>query len=259
MTQSWSISEGTRKSWDRRVPYYLRIRDHFASLIEAGTLAPQSKLPPERAVGDAFGITRMTIRQALFQLEAEGLIYRQNRRGWFVSPPRLRYDPTANTSFTENVMEQGRVAGTTILSKQQVGASQWESAQLGCALGAPIFVINRLRTVDERAVLVEQIHVRAERCPGLLDYPLDRSMTALMAEKFGIIEHRTKINMRPTALSEFPAKALGVAVGTPSLYLLRTIFDPFNEVVELDQEFWRYDAIEICVSAAGRVEEEATA
>ena len=124
MTQSWSISEGARKSWDRRVPYYLRIRDHFASLIEAGTLAPQSKLPPERAVGDAFGITRMTIRQALFQLEAEGLIYRLNRRGWFVSPPRLRYDPTANTSFTESVMEQGRVAGTTILSKQQVGASQ---------------------------------------------------------------------------------------------------------------------------------------
>jgi len=71
-------------------------------LIEAGVLAPQSKLPPERAVGDAFGITRMTIRQALFQLEAEGLIYRQNRRGWFVSPPRLRYDPTANLSFTEN-------------------------------------------------------------------------------------------------------------------------------------------------------------
>ncbi len=259
MTQNWSISERVRKSWDLRVPYYLRIRDHFASLIEAGTLAPQSKLPPERAVGDAFGITRMTIRQALFQLEAEGLIYRLNRRGWFVSPPRLRYDPTANTSFTESVMEQGRVAGTTILSKQQVGASQWESAQLGCALGAPIFVINRLRTVDERAVLVEQIHVRAERCPGLLDYPLDRSMTGLMAEKFGIVEHRTQINMRPTALSEFPAKALGVAVGTPSLYLSRTIFDPFNEVVELDQEFWRHDAIEICVSAAGRVEEEATA
>ncbi len=104
MTQSWSISEGARKSWDRRVPYYLRIRDHFASLIEAGTLAPQSKLPPERAVGDAFGITRMTIRQALFQLEAEGLIYRLIRRGWFVSPPRLRYDPTANMSFTENAL-----------------------------------------------------------------------------------------------------------------------------------------------------------
>ena len=103
MTQNWSISEGARKFWDRRVPYYLRVRDHFASLIEAGTLAPQSRLPSERVVGAAFGITRMTVRQALFQLEAEGLIYRLNRRGWFVSPPRLRYDPTANLSFKSPV------------------------------------------------------------------------------------------------------------------------------------------------------------
>ncbi len=82
-------------------------------------------------------------------------------------------------------------------------------------------------------------------------------MTALMAEKFGIIEHRAQINLRPTALSEIPAKALGVAVGTPSLYLSRAILDQFDEVVELDQEFWRHDAIEICVSAAGRLEEAA--
>ena len=144
------------------------------------------------------------------------------------------------------------MAGTTVLSKQQVAASQWESTHLGCALGDPVFIINRLRTVDGRAVLVEQIHVKAERCPGLLDYPLDQSMTELMSEKFGIIEHRAHINMRPTALSEVPAKALGVAVGTPSLYLLRAILDQFNEVVEIDQEFWRHDAIDICVSVAGR-------
>ena len=267
MDESWtiprttqrSIPNETRKSWDRRIPYYVRFRDHFAAMIEAGTLAPGTKLPPERALAEEFSITRVTVRQALTRMEAEGLIFREERRGWFVSPPRVRYDPTANTSFTESVIEQGRVAGTTILSKQQVAASQWESTHLGCALGDPIFVINRLRTVDGRAVLVEQIHIRAERCPGLLDCPLDRSMTGLMAEKFGIVEYRTQINMRPTALSEFPAKALGVAVGTPSLYLSRTILDQFNEVVELDQEFWRHDAIEICVSATGGLEEVATA
>jgi len=258
-TIHWSIPDETRKSWDRKIPYYVRLRDHFAAMIEAGTLAPGTKLPPERALAEEFSITRVTVRQALTRMEAEGLIFREERRGGFVSPPRVCYDPTANTSFTESIAKQGRAAGTTILSKQRVAATQWESDHLGCAVGDPIFVISRLRTVDGRAVLVEQIHVKAERCPGLLDYPLDRSMTGLMAEKFGIVEHRTQINMRPTALSEFPAKALGVAVGTPSLYLSRTILDQFDEVVELDQEFWRHDAIEICVSAAGILEEEAPA
>ncbi len=253
----WSIPDETRKSWDRKIPYYMRFRDHFAAMIEAGTLAPGTKLPPERALAEEFSITRVTVRQALIRMEAEGLIFREERRGWFVSPPRVRYDPTANTSFTESITEQGRVAGTTVLSKQQVAASLWDSTLLGCAVGDPIFIISRLRTVDGRAVLVERIHVKAERCPGLLDYPLDQSMTDLMSEKFGIIEHRAQINMHPTALSEIPAKALGVAVGTPGLYLSRAILDQFNEVIELDQEFWRHDAIDICVSAAGRLGEEA--
>ena len=232
----------------------MRFRDHFVALIEAGTLVPGTRFPPERALAEEFSITRVTVRQALIRMEAEGLIFREDRRGWYVAPPRVRYDPTANTSFTESIAEQGRVAGTTVLSKQRVAASQWEGAHLGCAAGDPIFIVSRLRTVDGRAILVERIHVKAERCPGLLDYPLDQSMTDLMAEKFGITEHRAQINMRPTVLSEIPAKALGVAVGTPSLYLSRVILDQFNEVVEFDQEFWRHDAIDICVSAV-RLEE----
>ena len=252
----WSIPNETRKSWDRKIPYHIHFRDHFASMIEVQTLAPGSKLPPERTLAEEFEISRVTVRQALIRMEAEGLIFREERRGWFVSPPRIRYDPTANTSFTESITKQGRVAGTTVLSKQQVVASKWISNLLRCAVGAPIFIISRLRSVDGRAVMVEQIHVNAKRCPGLLDYPLDQSMTDLMLEKFGIIEHRTQISMRPTALSDQPAKALGASVGTPSLYLSRTILDQLKEVIEFDHEFWRHDAIDICVSTVGNLEEE---
>lgn len=248
-TIHWSLPDETeaRKSWDRRIPHYIRLRDHLVAMIEAGTLTPGSKLPPERSLSEEYSITRITVRQALTRMEAEGLIFREQRRGWFVSPPRVCYDPTANASFTQSIAKQGRVAGTTVLSEQQVAASQWASTHLGCAVGDPIFIINRVRTVDGRAVLVEQIQIKAERCPGLLDYPLDRSMADLMSEKFGIIGHRAQITMRSTALSEIPAKALGVAVGSPSLYLTRVILDQFDEVVELDQEFWRHDAIDICV------------
>lgn len=256
---SWAIPRDARNGRDRRIPYYLRIRDHFASLIEKGTLRHGQKLPPERELRDRFRTTRVTARQALMQLEAEGLIYRENRRGWFVSPPRILYDPTANISFTESVTAQGRTPGCTVLSGEQISASSWESQHMEVEVGDPIFLIRRLRSVDGRAVLLEHLHINAQRCPGLLELPLDRSMTELMAEHYGILEHRPTINMRPTALSVSQAEALGVATGTPSLYLSRAILDQFNRVVELDQEFWRHDAIDIRVSAAGRVEEQATA
>ncbi len=249
---NWSIPSNERSAWDRRVPYYLRIRDHFASLIEKGALVPATKLPSERQLSHRFEITRVTARQALMQLEAEGLIYREDRRGWFVSPPRIQYDPAANVSFSESVMAQGRTPGTTVLSTERIAASARESQNLGVKVGDPIFLIRRLRLIDGRAVLLEDIHVDAKRCPGLLDLPLDRSLTELMSEHYGISEYRPHIIMRPTALGESQAKALGVAPGAPSLYLSRIIYDQFDNIIEFDQEFWRHDALEICVDAGHR-------
>ncbi len=249
----WSIPESTRKSWDRRVPYYLRVRDHFASLIESGALAPRARLPSERALKAIFRITRVTARQALFQLEAEGLIYRATRRGWYVSPPRLRYDPTANVSFTENVKAQGRTPGTRVISRERVLASSWDCEHLSVAMGEPVFLIRRVRFVDDRAVLVEHLHVNAQRCPGLLDYPLEQSLTELLAEHYGIIVRRSHVTMRPTALIESQARALGVVAGTPSLHLARIGFDQFDNVIEFDQEFWRHDVLEISVDVNDRV------
>ena len=77
--KSWSIPNDVRTSWDRKIPCYSHIRGHFASLIEAETLTSGMKLPPERMLSEEFCITRVTVRQALMQLEAEGLIFRENR------------------------------------------------------------------------------------------------------------------------------------------------------------------------------------
>mgnify|MGYP000537255220 FL=1 len=65
-------------------PQYLQIKDALANQILAGGLAPNDKLPSERLLGELYGTTRVTIREALVQLEANGLIYREDRRGWFV-------------------------------------------------------------------------------------------------------------------------------------------------------------------------------
>ena len=231
----------------RKVPYYLQVRDHFASQIETAELRPNAKLPSERALSEAFGITRMTARQALLQLAAEGLIHRLDRRGWFVSPPRLQYDPTLNISFTENVVSQGRLPETVLLSQEQTIASTWDFNHLGVAAGEPVFLIRRLRLIDEQPVLVEHLHVSANRCPGLLRFSLNQSLTKLLEEHYGIVEHRSHVRVRPTALTASQAQPLQVAAGTPGLYLTRTNYDQHDNVVEFDQEFWRSDVLEVAI------------
>ena len=64
--------------------HYLGMRDDIAARIAAGDLKPGDKLPSERRLQDEVGVARGTIRAGLFQLEAEGVIYRRDRSGWYV-------------------------------------------------------------------------------------------------------------------------------------------------------------------------------
>ncbi|WP_033955422.1 GntR family transcriptional regulator, partial [Pseudomonas aeruginosa] len=102
---------------------YLRIRDQLAADIAQGVL--QVKLPSERELAERFLCTRITLREALQQLETEGLVYRENRRGWFVAPPRIRYNPTRTTGFMEYVSAQGRQPRTETLHAERRAAGAW--------------------------------------------------------------------------------------------------------------------------------------
>jgi DNA-binding GntR family transcriptional regulator len=230
---------------DLHIPYYLRLRDILAGKIESGLLLPHNKLPSERELKDSYDITRVTVRQALMQLESEGLIYRLIRRGWYVSPPRLFYDPTKSTGFIENVSSQGRVPETVILSKTEMAASDWVNRSMDIAVGAPVNLLRRRRLIDGRAVLVEHINVNPELCPGLLDLSLECSLTEIFKEQYGITISRTVINMYPAPLNGTQAEELQVVAGTPCLYLTRASYDQHDNIIEFDQEFWRHDVLEI--------------
>lgn len=232
---------------DLHVPYYLRLRDALASQIENGLLGPHTKLPSERELKETYDINRVTVRQALMQLESEGLVYRLIRRGWYVSPARLFYDPTQSVSFMDNVRSQGRVPGTEILSQSEISASPWATQHLGVDSGAPLFLLRRRRSIDDRAVLIEHININAKLCPGLLDLPLECSLTDIFHEHYGIQISRTRINMYPAPLNEAQAEALQVVAGTPGLFLSRASYDQHGNIVEFDQEFWRHDALEISI------------
>ncbi len=193
------------------------------------------------------GAARGTIREALFQLEAEGLIYRRDRSGWYVSPPAVTYDPTRWAGFMAYVTEQGRTPGTETLSKASASVIASVEAIFGVAPGAMLHTIRRRRLIDGRPVLVERIVVDPALAPDLLSHSLDGSLTHILTTHYGITVARNSVDMRPCALVREEAEALGVKSGTPGLLVVRTSFDSAGRVVEYDQEYWRHDAIRVRV------------
>jgi DNA-binding GntR family transcriptional regulator len=220
------------------------VRDEVARGIAA--LGVGAKLPSERELQALSGAARGTVREALFQLEAEGRIYRRDRSGWYVCPPPIVYDPTRWAGFMAYVSEQGRVPSTDTLSAELARASPVVAEALGFAPDdRPVYALRRRRAVDGRTVLVEDIHVDSQIAPDLLRFSLNDSLTKILREAYGVAIARTRVDMQPCALSGIEAAALAAKPGAPGLLILRTSFDAEGRAVEYDREVWRHDAVRL--------------
>jgi len=215
--------------------------------IAAGTFSADGRLPSERQLSDQFSTTRITLREALSQLEGQGLIYRQVRRGWFVSPPRIVYNPLQRSHFHAMARDQGRSARTEVIDARELIASEAVCLKLALPDKSPVYCIRRLRYLDGRPVLYVEHYLNPTFFPHILEVDLTQSLTDLYLSKYGVNYGRVRFDMVPTRLSEDASSALKVAPGSPALFITRTNRDQHDRVIDCDLEYWRYDALLIDV------------
>ncbi len=213
--------------------------------IEHGLLPPGSKLPAERKLSEVFNTTRITLREALVQLEALGLVYREERRGWFISPPRLAYDLIRRSHFHAMVSAQGRVAQTQVLSARLQPASAMICAMLELPALSSVIQICRARRIDQRLVLYVEHYLKPEFFPGILEFDMEQSLTELYARQYDLRYGQVRFEMVPTALHVEAAAALKVSVGSPGLRIARINYDQQARLIDCDLEYWRHDAIHV--------------
>jgi len=219
--------------------------------IEHGLLPPSSKLPAERKLSELFNTTRITLREALLQLEAQGLVYREERRGWFISPPRLAYDLMRRSHFHAMVSAQGRVAETLVISARLQPASALICGLLQLPAFSSVVQICRARRIDQRLVLYVEHYLNPEFFPQILDFDLNQSLTELYASHYAIRYGKVRFEMVPTALQVDAAAALKVSLGSPGLRIERVNYDQQGRLIDCDIEYWRHDAIHVSAVVEG--------
>ncbi|MDH4555168.1 UTRA domain-containing protein [Pseudomonas sp. BN417] len=215
--------------------------------MDRGLLRRGSKLPSERQMCEVFSTTRITLREALGQLEAQGLIYREERRGWFVSPQRLVYNPLVRSHFHAMVAEQGRVPATEVLGVGLIPASVDICERLELPALSRVYQIRRARRVDGRLVLYVEHYLNPSYFPGIDEFDLTRSLTDLYASRYNIRYGRVRFEMVPTILPAEAAAPLKASVGSPALQIIRINRDQSGRLIDCDVEYWRHDALQVNV------------
>jgi len=224
---------------------YVKIKDSIVEQIESGLLSPRQKLPAERKLSESFDTTRVTLREALSLLEAEGRIYREDRRGWFISPEPLKYDPTQTLNFTNMALAQNRSPQTELIAAKGILANKQAASLLGLQPFSDVYKVDRVRYLEDRPVVFVTNYIRPELFPNLLDFDLSKSLTDIYRDHFGMVYQKIRYRISTSSLLGDTAQALRATSGTPAMVVERINYNQHGELIDCDIEYWRHDAISI--------------
>src|SRR5438552_16486091 len=141
---------GVKTAFHSRVPRYHRIAEALRERIRVGELASGARLDNQRQLAKSFGVTLMTLRQALELLEREHLITRRHGLGTFVAAPSIDYDILQLQRFAGDLSAKGEHVATRLLGTRFAMADQRVTEALRRPAPARVLVVERLRLIDDR-------------------------------------------------------------------------------------------------------------
>jgi GntR family transcriptional regulator len=223
------------------LPRYYQVERALRERIEAGEWSVGDLFPPERELVALYGISRMTVRQALSGLVADGLLHRQRGRGTFVAPAKLHKQPSSLLSFTEDVTRRGKRAAARVLQARFASLPPVAVGSLDVEVGRAGVVIERLRLVNDEPIGIERSHLAFDGCQGILEADLSSSLYTVLREEFGLVPVRAAESIEAGACSKRAAEVLGVQPGAPVLLITRTTYGSNGRPFEFVQSTYRCD------------------
>lgn len=219
-------------------------RARIVELIDSGVYPPGSKLPGERELAVAVGVSRAVLRDALAVLADERKLEASPWRGWFVTAPHME-EKVDLRSFTQMAEDRGLVPGAVVLGFERREATLEEGRRLRLAPGEEVVDLVRLRTLNGRPACVDHAVMPAALVPDLrMDDFVDASLYGVLEGRCGVVIVRSDYSVRAEACGAEIAARLGVEPGSPVLVGEETAAGIDGVPVLLGRVVYRNDAYE---------------
>lgn len=203
--------------------------------ILRGDHAVGTALPSELELADREGVSRRVIRTALATLARQGLIESRRGAGWLVQPAQPQgFDRMR--SFTQWALSRGRAPGGSIVARALRRPTAREARLLSIGTDAEVLAFTRIRTLDQRAVMVE----RSTWAPWVLAHMSavadDVVSTTQALADAGIVVSSGNHRIEAVAATTEDSRLLGVRRSSPLLQVRRETFAANGRPVECAED-----------------------
>lgn len=239
-----------------RNPLYAKVEAALAADISARILAPDSQLPPEDRLIERFGVSRTTVRKAVENLVARGLVEIRRGKGTFVAQPKVTQELTELTGFVEDMRALGRTPTARLLDRQVVPADADVARQLAVPLGSLVMRIQRVRLADGVAMSFDETYLPREIGEKVVTHDLDAEpIFSLLEDKYDL--PLTEAEYRLEAITAAPevAQALAIEPGGAVFLIERTSYAAGHRPVDYEKLHYRGDLISFVTRLARRPRE----
>ena len=259
MSIDFTISKPLHK--ELPIPLYHQLKCALMEAIESGQWQLNQQLPTENKLAEYFGVSKITVRQALQQLTHLGYIRRQQGRGTFVSKlkPKLDHGPHELTSFSQEMRRHRFLASSRVMERFETKAGGSVAEALQLRIGEPVFVLKRLRLADDEPMGVQTAHIPLALAPGLAGEDLESgSLYELLQTKYGLQPARAHEAYFAVPAEPSAAELLGIASGSPVFAVERVTFLPGGEPFEFVQSIMRGDRYSVVLELVADRRPQAT-
>ena len=205
----------------------------------AESLAPHDVLPSERELMSVYGVSRMTVRQAIAKLVDEGRAYNIHGSGTYVGSTDLFLKTPKLTSFTEDMTSRGYAASSRMLALTSVSATAEIARSLNLPVESECTHIRRLRLADENPMAIEDVYLPREIL-ALENFNLAESLYTQL-DSAGHELYRAEQEIQAITLDPEQSRLLGVEPGTAALSVTRVSSSRRGQLIEYARTIYRAD------------------
>ncbi|MGV8050214.1 MAG: GntR family transcriptional regulator [Anaerolineaceae bacterium] len=229
--------------YDSQIPYYIQIKEKLKQQIKNGSLKNGDLLPGESTLCQYFSVSRTVVRQALTELDQEGLVIRKRGRGTFISEPETIEKLTGNLiGFYHEMKFRGHNPYSQIINQEIIIADQAIARNLSILPGDKVIRLKRLRLIENDPIVLTDTYLPYRLVPGLEKIELSKvSLYDVLEKEFGLIVKRGHRIIGATVADSTQAKLFQTNAGQPLIVINNITYLEDDTPVEYYYGLYRGD------------------